>query len=196
MSRFERCLLYGMPVLVVAAVLASGLGGREAVRPVVYAADVHDNAPLDVLRRGIAFAQQTCIAERERAAGLERTSLPLGSMQGTISYSHNIFISERARGMKLERSSAPGDRTLAKDAFLRAQDWHKVELRLRALYLTEVQRMTRETEDRRTRAKDAHQRSQDWHRTEQALKGIFTAEVQRMKGAVGVKWPSSLTTGR
>lgn len=201
MSRFERCLLYGMSVLVVAGVLASGLWGREAVRPVVHAADVHDNAPLDVLRRGIAFAQHTCIAERDRAESLERVSvlfesLSLGQLQNAVSYALSTFLKERDRGEKLDTSSAPGKRTLAKDAFLRGQDWFKVEQTLRKLYLDEVRRMTKEVATNKLRAKEARQRSQDWLRTEQVLKGIFTAEVQRMKGAAGVKLPSSLTTGR
>lgn len=113
MSRLERSLLYGMSVVVLAGLVASSLRSREAVRPVVHAADVHDNAMLDVVRRGLSFAQSTCI-------------------------------NERARGVRLQKSSTQGDRTMAKEAFARAQDWYKTEIMLRGLFVAEVKRIMKD----------------------------------------------------
>lgn len=75
MDRFERCLLYGMSALVVAGLVTSGLAGRrgESAGAIVHAADVHDNAKLDVLRRAVSFAQETCIEEGTRSIDLKKS---------------------------------------------------------------------------------------------------------------------------
>ena len=187
MSRLERCLLYGVSVLVLAGLFVSGLRGMSGglsgrgPRPVVHAADIDENAPLDILRRAVSFAQDTCVRERERAADLEKSSMSLSDLRDDISYALRTFISERDRWRKFEKSSVPGERQLAKDALQRSRDWQKLEQQLRALYVGEVGRMTKEAAGRKTRAKDAHQRLQDWHRTEQTLKKVFAAEIERMK---------------
>lgn len=186
MKRSERILLYGISVLVVAGLLASGFGRREGgIRPGVRAAECHDNAPLDVLRRGISFAQETSIGERDRAAKLEKVSVlfesfSLAALQDAVTYSLITYRAERKAAMQLQNSSVQGDRQLAREAFLRAQDWYKTEKTLRGIYMAEVKRMTKEEERHKTRAKEARQRSQDWHETEGMLKAIFTAEVERM----------------
>ena len=195
MSRFERCLLYGVSVLVLAGLLVSGLRGMSGglsdrgPRPVVHAADVDENAPLDILRRAVSFAQDTCVKEGERAVALEKGSMSLSALRVEASYAHNIFISERARWKKLEKSSVPGDRTLAKDALLRSKASQNAEKQLRVLYNTEILRIAKEAKGRRARAKDALQRSEDWHGTEQTLKGVFAAEIERMKKESGYKAP-------
>ncbi len=200
MSRFERCLLYGVSVLVLAGLFVSGLRGMSGglsdrgPRPVVHAADIDENAPLDILRRAVSFAQDTCVRERARAVDLEESSMSLSALRGEISSAHRTFISERDRWKRLEKSSVPGDRTLAKDALQRSHAWQSAEQLLKALYMAEVGRMTKEAEGRKARAKDARQRSEDWHRTEQTLKGIFTAEIERMKKQSGYWVPES--TGR
>jgi hypothetical protein len=197
MSRFERSLLYGVSLAVVAGVLASVLARtRDEVRPVVHAADIDENAPLDVLRRGISFAKGTCIEERDRAARLEMASvlfesMSMGVLQNAATHALKAFRDEREYAVKLDKSSVPGDRQLARDAFARSQEWRKVEQALRTLYMAEIQRLTKEVERNKARAKEARQRSQEWRATERALGKIFATEVQRLKRQAGAGTPAA-----
>jgi hypothetical protein len=115
MDRFERCLLYGMSVLVVSGLVASGLAGSrgQSAGAVVHAADVHDNAKLDVLRRAVSFAQETCIKE------------------GT-------------RSVDLQKSPISGERLMSKGAAARAKEWGKIEAMLLGLFDAEVREMMKE----------------------------------------------------
>ena len=147
------------------------------------AADSHDNAPLDVVRRGLQFVEHTARSERDRAAKLGGNRLPLGSLRGEIDHAFALFKSENVRYRQLVKSSIQGDKQLAQDALRRSSDWLKVETTLRRMYVAEIEyRMKQELEDRE-RAKAARKRSDGWRAIEDEMEGMFQDEVKRLKAA-------------
>lgn len=185
MSRLERVLVCSTSVAVLWLAVSSVVPCRHGTAPVVHAADSDDNAALDVVRRGLGFAQGSATAERERAVSLAGSRYSLGTLRGEIDHALSVFKSERERYERLDKSSGKGDRQLGQDALKRSMDWLKVENTLRAAYLAELERTAKLAGEDRDRAKKALERSEEWRKAETLLLDAFYAEAQRVKAAAG-----------
>jgi len=181
MSKLDRILVVSLAVAVAALALSGAWrGGRESV---VNAADSDDNAPLDVVRRGLQFAEHTARSERDRAATLTGNSLSLGALRGEIDHAFSLFKVEHVRYRQLIKSSIQGDKQLAQDALRRSSDWLKVETTLRRMYVAEIEQRMKRALDDRERAKAARKRSDGWRAIEDEMEGMFQDEVKRLKAA-------------
>jgi len=183
MSRFERVMLYVVSAVVFGGVVASqvGLPRRSTPDGIVHAADIDDNHPLDVIRRGVHFARDARIAAEERALRLQRAPLRMGELQGVIGFCRKTYLDEFSRAQKLERSSAPGDRTRAKAAYTRAGEFDKLEQMLRRLYGTEAQRLIKEYESNVKDVRVVSERAGSWKSIEEALRYAYMAQASKLK---------------
>ncbi|MHC4250269.1 MAG: hypothetical protein ACYS9X_14170 [Planctomycetota bacterium] len=183
MTKLDRVLICSVTVAAVALVVSGLMFWRRGPASVVQAADCHDNAPLDVIRRGSQFAHSTATAERDRSAKLAGNRLSLGSLRAEIDHAFSVFKSEHMRYRQLVKSSTQGDKQLAQDALKRSSDWLKVEVTLRGMYVAEVERQMKQAVEDRGRAVAARKRSDGWRAAGDELDGIFQDEVMRLKAA-------------
>ncbi|MHC5053565.1 MAG: hypothetical protein ACYTKD_02480 [Planctomycetota bacterium] len=183
MSRLDRVLIGSVTLAAVVLVVSGTVSSRAGPASVVRAADCHDNAPLDVVRRGSQFANSTATAERDRAVRLAGNRLSLASLRSEVDHAFSLFKSEHMRYRQLVKSSTQGDKQLAQDALKRSSDWLKVEVTLRGMYVAEVERQMKQAVEDRARAAAARKRSDNWRAVEDELVGMFQDEVMRLKAA-------------
>ena len=183
MERLERLLPYCVALAAIGALVVSG---RPAGGPPVRAAEPEENDRLDVLRRAVAFAQDSAIRATEKAVEVERGPLTLDELQRAISFALQTSIAERERGTRLDKSSTMGDREQARDAFTRAAEWQKLEQILRAMYGSKVTQLKEEFERCKVTGKEYRARAQLWQSPEQELRTVFAAEIDTAKKAAGV----------
>ncbi len=183
MLKLDRVLVVSFAVAVAALVFSGAGPWRGEGASVVNAADCHDNATLDIVRRGLQFAEDTARSERDRAAKLTGNSLSLGSLRGEIDHAFALFKGENTRYRQLVKSSIQGDKQLAQDALKRSMDWLKVEVTLRRMYVAEVEHRMKQALEDRERAKAARKRSDGWRSIEDEMEGMFQDEVKRLKAA-------------
>jgi hypothetical protein len=120
MTRLERVILWSMSVVVFGAAVS-------------------------VLFRGLPPAPSAHVrAAEDRVVLLDSNKLDV--LRRAVAHAHNMAESEFRLADGLQKKGVAADKQRMMTAYGRSNDWRKIETSLRALFMTEVDRMLKESD--------------------------------------------------